>query len=311
MLAFPPAMRPRDRGWIVLVAAAALGFVGSTGCRRKPDPIAQRSPPRAASVTVSPRAPIHEPAEAKAAAALTPDAAAGEPVVREEAKVTVDGKTETWRLVWRTPPKLACVEANEWWACPCNGFAFGEEGSLDVVRTRSDGSEDRLALDEKMVQRWIPTKAETDAAMRAGIARGATDGDAGAAKTRAELEGHQIAKVLNIGDYDHDGRATEFVLQVSAGPCWHKEAVLVGLERTNERLHVFVDETPEPNPDPSLPSDPEITLEPSDWEKARVALPRTFIRVPCGDHGAMEAQLLTLTRGPAGLRAKKHTRRCP
>jgi hypothetical protein len=129
--------------------------------------------------------------------------------------------------------------------------------------------------------------------------------------TRAQLTDHAVARILKIADYDHDGRATEFVLQVAAGPCGHTQAVLVGLERPNDQLHVFVDDTPDPDSDPNAPSDQEITLAPSEWEKARVALPRTFTRVPCGDHGATQAELLTLTRGPNGLRAKKHTRHCP
>jgi hypothetical protein len=291
----------QSRAWRALVAVATLAW-GSTGCRKTTS--VEPHPAPSASIGVL-ALPVDGSAEATAAAEVVPDAAV-QPVVREEAQVVVDGRKETWRLVWRAPPKLDCVDAN-WWACPCNGLAFGETGVLDVVRVRPDGSEDRLELGERTVERWIPTKAETSAAMSAGLAD--TDQDAGVPLTRAQLQGHAVATIMKIADYDHDGRATEFVLQVAAGPCWHRDAVLVGLERTNDALHVFVDDTSDP--DPGAASDHEITLEPSDWEKAKVALPRTFTRVGCGDHGATEAEFLTLSRGPKGLRAKGHTRHCP
>lgn len=275
-------------------------------CRRKATP----TPAPLSSARVHlPSRPAIDAAAPDATAPLAPIDA--QPVVREETEVTVDGKKETWRLVWQVPPTLDCVAPKEWWTCVCNGFAFGESGVLDLVRVRADGSEDRLALGERTVQRWIPTKAESDAAMHTGLSEDGAESDGGLGMTREALAGHAVARIMKIGDYDHDGRATEFVFQVGAGPCWHRHAVLVGLERGRDELHVFVDEETEVDPDPSVPTDPEITLAPSDWELAKSGLPRTFTRVPCGDHGATEAELLTLTRGPKGLRAKRSTRRCP
>ena len=65
------------------------------------------------------------------------------PNIREEQQVVVNGVTETWRLQWKSPPHPEC-DASEGMAmaitCPCQGFAFGESGDLDVVRLRN-GSE--------------------------------------------------------------------------------------------------------------------------------------------------------------------------
>ncbi len=36
-----------------------------------------------------------------------------------------------------------------------------------------------------------------------------------------------------LADYDRDGRATELVLQVGAGPCGHEQSVVVGISKQN------------------------------------------------------------------------------
>lgn len=70
---------------------------------------------------------------AAALAALT--AFQAKRVVRDEQIVSVDSTRERWQLVWRTRPQPACSPRDEGWArCPCNGFAFGEIGQLDLVR---------------------------------------------------------------------------------------------------------------------------------------------------------------------------------
>src|SRR5262249_41648077 len=147
----------------------------------------------------------------------------GVDILREEARIIVDGEEEIWRLVWRTAPELACID-EQWWTCPCLGFAFGESGKLDLIRLRPGKPPQRLLLGDAHVQRWKPTDAEKKEAWGS-----TTKG----APPVAELARRPVVKVMSFGDYDHDGRATEFVLQVGAGPCFHKSAVLVGLERTN------------------------------------------------------------------------------
>jgi hypothetical protein len=45
--------------------------------------------------------------------------------------------------------------------------------------------------------------------------------------------------VMNLADYDHDGRATEVLLQVGTLPCGRHQMVLVGVSKQNPHLHVF------------------------------------------------------------------------
>src|SRR5258708_14759957 len=68
-------------------------------------------------------------------------------LIREEQTVMVDGVSETWRLEWRKAPHPVCDAADDmWFTCPCEGFAFGEGGIVDLVRLRNGAEVDRLAL---------------------------------------------------------------------------------------------------------------------------------------------------------------------
>ena len=93
-------------------------------------------------------------------------------------------------------PTRACFD-EQWSSCPCYGFAFGETGDFDLVRERPGAPEERLhpsgtlqrwPVLETDSQRWIDGNVDVDEIMR-----------------RPEV------KLIHLGDYDHDGRATEFV----------------------------------------------------------------------------------------------------
>jgi hypothetical protein len=156
-------------------------------------------------------------------------------LVREEKTVVVDGVSETWRLVWREIPKPVCTEPEPPW---CDGFT--ETGDLDLVRLRPGEHEERLNLNQVLsedsvpLQQWVPSGNETDL-------------EPDAKKTLP------VADVMQLGDYDHDGRATEFVLRLPfLGPRFGERAVLVGISKNDPVLHVF-----------------SSMLPPSEWERIR------------------------------------------
>jgi hypothetical protein len=83
---------------------------------------------------------------------------------------------------------------------------------------------------------------------------------------------------MRFADYDHDGRASEFVFQMDAAPCAKKMCVVVGISRKNSRLHIFssVDRPQEP-----------LILRDSHWEAlARASGPITATNLACFDHGS-------------------------
>ncbi|HEX7665285.1 MAG TPA: hypothetical protein VF407_12260, partial [Polyangiaceae bacterium] len=120
---------------------------------------------------------------------------------------------------------------------------------------------------------------------------------------QAALQQRPIVKVMNVADYDHDGRATEFTLQVGSTPCGHQASVLVGIDKKNPRLHVFVNST--------TTKDDWITLRPSEWEKVKEKVPQEFVEVACGDHGADEEQRVQVSGGASGLHLTNSSTKCP
>jgi hypothetical protein len=216
-------------------------------------------------------------------------------LVRERQNVTVESRAEEWRLEWRTPPQFACDPSSEdWYTCPCDGFAFGETGELDLVRQRSGMPEERLALSpyfstynddnqaKAQLQRWPVREGDFDRMSQPGFAK--------------LVKSRPIVKIMNLADYDHDGRATEFLLQIGAGPCGHRQTVLVGISRINPKLHVFGTLV--------HPEAPLVLESPNSWKQLLLSKGKTtIITWLCGDHGAEEEIDMELNAGINGIRA--------
>jgi hypothetical protein len=268
----------------------ALLFFAAAGCQKGDSAGAAPSagappvtPPAASSVATAPSA---------SAASDDPLAALSTgPVVREQIDVPIDRATEKWRLEWTKPPVPDCVEPPDFETCPCAAFAFGEKGYLDLVRTRAAGSEERLPLSALFdgmlgrIRRWPVTKADT-----------------GKKPDLADLAVRPIETVIKLGDYDHDGRATELVLVVGSQPCGHAQSVVVGISKSNPALHVFSSA--------DKPGTPLVLEHASDWEKIRAKPAVDLVEVPCGDHGADTETSLHVT-ADGTLHAQETTKKCP
>src|ERR1700722_6318312 len=134
------------------------------------------------------------------------------PDVREEHTILVNGVTETWQLMWTSPPKPMCEPNDVSLTCPCIGFAYGEAGDLVLIRMRNREEIDRLQLTplfEKdfiergifaIVQRWQPDYSK--------------DFEASSKNNFTALVAKRpIVQIMHFADYDHDGHKTEFYLQ--------------------------------------------------------------------------------------------------
>lgn len=209
----------------------------------------------------------------------TPANAGGKkPIIREEIKVIVDGVQERWSLEWETPPVSACgPDEEDWLTCPCHGFTFGEAGYLNLVRKRKGYKNEIFSLTglfryennpmpgRAVLKRW--DRKESD-----------NSGDSGSPKFVSRVKSRPRARIMHLNDYDHDGRATEFILQTGTLPCGKEMSVVVGLSRNKNYLHVFT----------SL-KNPEAPLILQRWQWESLAKSKTAVKVvqwPCGDHGS-------------------------
>ena len=107
---------------------------------------------------------------------------------------------------------------------------------------------------------------------------------------------------MRFGDYDHDGQATEFILQVGTLPCGKKMSVAIGVSRQNPRLHVF-----------STAEHPERPLVLQAWQWESLLGAKAPIKVTdwkCGDHGSDAETELELSADENGIHATNWTYEC-
>jgi hypothetical protein len=212
------------------------------------------------------------------------------PIFRDDEDLTLDGVAETWRLEWAKAPIPDCIGPG-WDACPCAGFAFGEKGDLDLVRLRKGQPEERMRVDglfegnDSRIQRWPVTPSDT-----------------GKAPSPIDISMRPVTSIIKFFDFDHDGRASEFMLQIAAGPCGHTATIVVGVSKSNPKLHAFG--TAE------KPTEPLTLDHASDWEKLKTKPAVDVVSIACGDHGATEQTIVHVT-ADGDLHAKTETKKCP
>ena len=111
-----------------------------------------------------------------------------------------------------------------------------------------------------------------------------------------------ISRIMKFGDYDRDGRASEFLLQIGTLPCGKRMTIAVGISKKNPRLHAF---TSFKNPDKPL------ILRTEQWESLRkAAAPFETPQWLCGDHGS-DVEIVYLLQAKNGtVRATRRTYAC-
>ena len=207
-------------------------------------------------------------------------------MVRERATLVVDGVREEWSLVWKGTPVPACPPDDPIsTTCPCTGFAFGESGSLDLVRRIPGRPPETLPLDSLFDSEISPAESPGPAVLPLKPMEKDDDPDDSTLPARAMTR--MNVRILDFVDVDHDGRATEFLLQVGTMPCGKRVTVAVGISRRNPHLHAFTSR--------HAPETP-LTLWWSQWERlARDAGPFETPEWICGDHGSEEETTLALS----------------
>lgn len=216
-------------------------------------------------------------------------------VLREQRVVQVNGVAEIWRLQWQGAPASRCPPTNDdFLTCPCHGFAFGESGKLDLVRLRPGQAEERLALHplfegDAILPRWPvrPKDAEV------------LEQDQTEKQNRLEqqVKARPPVGVMAFADYDRNGQATEFPLQIAAEPCGHQSMIVVGVDSRSDRLHAFGTV--------KHPEQPLVLEAPSHWKKVLQAKGEEvgLVQIGCGDHGSEQESELRIKTTAKGIEA--------
>ncbi|MDB5498491.1 MAG: hypothetical protein JWP28_2522 [Phenylobacterium sp.] len=228
--------------------------------------------------------------------------------VREQHTVIVRGVPETWRLVWTGKPSTMCGPQGMDMAitCPCSGWAYGESGNLSLVRVRGGQEVERMKLaplfgkfdypagevgtGKAYLQRWPAKLSDFDRSER------------GDGRLVPEIKRRQAPQIMRPADYDHDGEATEFLIQVGTMPCGKLQFAAIGVSVGSPRLHAL-SSTAHPNKPLMMPL--------RAWQALlRSSHPGPVIVWNCGDHGSEVQSELILSASRGEIRAMDRDRAC-
>jgi hypothetical protein len=241
-----------------------------------------------------------------AASAPIADAAS---VLREQRTLTVAGQQEVWRLVWAAKPKTVCSadEIIMAMTCPCTGWAYGEYGDLALVRIREGREIERMALKSLFGRFDYPEaeKVEGSAYLQrkpfkyGDFARS----EKGDRRLAAEIERRPATRIMNLADYDADGRATEFLMQVGTEPCGKTQFVALGVTASDPHLHAL---TSAAHPERPLIMPLHVWRALLSGHGRRRTLPTW----ECGDHGADESTRYVVSAKAGRIRLKVRSYGC-
>lgn len=198
--------------------------------------------------------------------------------VREQRIVRVDGHNETWKLVVNGKLNKVCRPRDPDSAvCPCSGFEDADAGKFSIVRYQGGREIDRLELAPLFGSNF----------------------PLGLPGTAWLLQRH----IFKLADYDHSGKALEFLLQVDTAPCGKPVVVAIGVSAGNPRLHALsAVETPG---EPLMMS----------WTAWRSLLaepgPFTITTWSCGDHGSDTETDATLSAVNGAIHYTTSESQCP
>jgi len=200
------------------------------------------------------------------------------PIIREEAKIVIDGVEEVWRLEWINQPSPVCGPDDEYWNTnPCNGFAFGESGDLDLIRKRPGEKDEHFALTPIFAEYGeAPAYNPRQAVLRRWNVLDTDYTKKNSPTFVSMVKARPVIRIIKFADYDHDGRSTEFILQIGTAAGLDM-SVVIGISRNEPHLHFFTSVI--------HPNEPLI-LQSRHWEA--LSQTKTAIRVVqigCGNHG--------------------------
>jgi len=235
----------------------------------------------------------------------TPVAAAHDKaIVREQRSVMIGGVKEVWRLIWRDAPRdnnsCGLVEPEMATTCPCSGAAYAQVGDLVLERKRPGMAPEYMRLTPLFAGSDMLYNEKGSVAMLARWQ--ARLHDIENIPTPAAIRRRPAVPIMHLRDYNHDGVAGEFLLQIDTLPCGKHLLVAVGTTRDNPHLHAL-----------TSAAHPERPLALFQWQWDALAQnprPGKVVSVQCDDHGAETETAMLLHASHGRIHATRITSTC-
>jgi hypothetical protein len=227
-------------------------------------------------------------------------------VIREQRSLVVQGVEETWQLMWVGKHFPACPpeDMSGSISMPCSGIAYGEYGNLWLIRKRDGREVERMDLrpifghfdypdydhmkGKAYVQRWPMKMADIGREGPAFV---------------AEVKRRPVSTIMKFADYDRNGHATEFLIQVGTLGGGVQLFAAVGVSTRNPHLHAFSSVEK-----PGVPV--EMKLRP--WNALLTATRPTRVTTwQCDDHGSEVQQDLIVWADRGKIHFKEIFLHCP
>jgi hypothetical protein len=242
----------------------------------------KREPAPSTKIVTTENSPGPKSAPAVATAPTSAPALPSDPLVRERVEVTINGVKEQWTLRWEAPPTPYCDIPEDAMTCPCAGFGYGETGSLSLIRERAGLPREKLLLDPMFSDGTAPSTSSILIKSPYKEVDGGYSGD----QLKEELAKRRPSTIMDLKDFNHDGLAAEFVLQVAAGPCGHQQGVLLGVDAKGGPIKVFGGAA-----NPGAP----LVLEYASWFNFLMKNSFDSLEFGCGDHGSDDEMVIHLS----------------
>ena len=219
--------------------------------------------------------------------------------LREQRLVTVGGTQEVWRLVWTGKPRPFCsVDDPEMSnTCPCSGWAYGQAGKLALVRTRQGREVERMDLGPFFGDYDYPSdQVRTgDAYLQLWPESLRDIGRSADPRLASEVKRRPRTEAMHLADYDRDGAATEFLIQVGVLACGKHQFAAVGVSKANPHLHALGS---------AAHPDKPLVMPRRAWEALlHSSHPAPVLIWQCDDHGSEVRSMLEVSVRAGRIRA--------
>jgi hypothetical protein len=180
---------------------------------------------------------------------------------------------------------------------------YAQRGEAELIRYRDGSVVQVFSLATIFGSRFdLPDHAEFESILPAWPKELGGENVIDDATLTEALRSRKLVPLMDLHDYDRDGRATEFLLPAGGVGCAFHGHVAVGISRALPDIHVLGTA--------AHPNEP-IALRTRGWQILRTVGRGTYVDTPCDARGAITQTEIELRTDSAGIHLIEREYACP